>query len=113
MNDLTVRVRRTVRRAPETELDAPVGQLAELVDVLLEGLVGEEVIPLASLEDDPDVPVAVLEAAAVPAAPGVVVQVRVELQPLLVPQSRVPGHGADLVLQELVRGDPLVVVPPA
>ena len=81
--------------------------------MLLEGLVGEEVVPLAPLEDDPDVPVAVLEAAAVPAAPGVVVQVRVKLQPLLVPQSRVPGHGADLVLEELVRGDPLVVVPPA
>ena len=80
--------------------------------MLFEGLVGEEVVPLAPLKDDPDVPVAVLEPVAVPAAPGVV-QVRVELQPLLVPQSRVPGHGADLVLEELVRGDPLVVVPPA
>ena len=49
-----------------------------------------------------------------PAAPGVVViQVRVKLEPLLVPESRVPGHSADLVLEELVRGDPLVVVPPA
>ena len=67
MNDLTVRVRRTVRRAPETELDAPVGQLAELVDVLFEGLVGEEVVPLAPFEHDPDVPVAVLEPVAVPA----------------------------------------------
>ena len=80
--------------------------------MLVEGLVGEEVVPLAPLEDDPDVPVAVLEAVAVPAAPGVV-QVRVQLQPRLVPQTRVPGHGADLVLEEVVRCDPLVVVPPA
>ena len=49
----------SVRRVSETELDAPVGQLAELLDVLVQGLVGEEVVPLAPLEHDPDVPVRV------------------------------------------------------
>ena len=40
----------------------------ELLDMLLKGLIGEEVVPLASLKHDPDVPVAVLEAVAMPAA---------------------------------------------
>ena len=56
-----------VRRLPEPQLDGPVCQLPELVDVLVQCLVGEEVVPLAPLEHDPDVPVAVLEPAAVPA----------------------------------------------
>ena len=47
----------SVRRVSETELDAPVGQLSELLDVLVQGLVGEEVVPLAPLEHDPDIPV--------------------------------------------------------
>ena len=71
-------------RSHKAELDGPIGQLPELVDVLLKGLIGEEVVPLASLKHDPDVPVAVLEAVAVPAA-FCVIQVWVKLQPILVP----------------------------
>ena len=73
-----------ISRCPKAELDGPIGQLPELVDVLLKGLIGEEVVPLAPLGHDSDVPVAILEAVAVPAA-FCVIQVGVKLQPILVP----------------------------
>ena len=99
-------------RAPEAELDGPICQLHELVDMLLKGLIREEVVPLAPLKHDSNVSVAVLKAVAVPTA-FCVIHVGVKLQSSLVPKSRVRGHGADLVLEQLVCCDPLVVVPSA
>ena len=57
IHDFQITLHLAVRRVSETQLDAPVGQLSELLDVLVQGLVGEEVVPLAPLEHDPDIPV--------------------------------------------------------
>ena len=80
----------------DVKLDSVVGELVELGKVFGKVLVREEVPPLATLEDNMDVSVAVLVAPPVPAASAVVKVSKMVVKARKVPQTTGRGDSAGL-----------------